>query len=119
MTAQQPRPGNPVRGSTTGRPIMAAMDLLGRRWALRIIWELRDGPLGARALRYRCEQMSSSVMYQRLTELSAAGLITRSEAGAYVLTDLGAAVGPALESLDSWARRWSTALAHSAREPEP
>jgi DNA-binding HxlR family transcriptional regulator len=116
VTARLPRPGGPVRGSTTGRPIMAALDLLGRRWTLRIIWELRDGPLGARALRHRCEQMSSSVLYERLSELSAAGLITRDEAGAYMLTDLGAAVCPALESLDSWARRWSRTLALSARE---
>ena len=53
---------------------MAAMDLLGRRWALRILWELRHGPLGARALRSRCDGMSSSVLYDRLRELTAAGL---------------------------------------------
>jgi DNA-binding HxlR family transcriptional regulator len=94
---------------------MAALDLLGRRWTLRIIWELRDGPLGARALRYRCEQMSSSVLYERLSDLSAAGLIARDQAGAYVLTDLGAAVCPALETLDSWARRWSRALTLRSR----
>ena len=83
---------------------MAAMDLLGRRWALRILWELRDEPLGARALRSRCDGMSSSVLYERLEELTDAGLLARDEAGAYLLTDLGAALGPALESLDSWAR---------------
>jgi DNA-binding HxlR family transcriptional regulator len=94
---------------------MAALDLLGRRWTLRIIWELRGGPLGARALRYRCEQMSSSVLYERLSELSAAGLITKDQVGDYVLTDLGGAVCPALETLDAWARRWSRALA--LREP--
>jgi len=37
-----PRPGRVVRGSATGRPLMAALDLLGRRWALRILWELTD-----------------------------------------------------------------------------
>lgn len=110
MGAQLPRPGAPVRGSTTGRPLMAAMDLLGRRWALRIVWELRDGPLGARALRSRCDRMSSSVLYERLAELTAAGLLARDEAGAYQLTELGAALAPALQSLDSWARRWSDAL---------
>jgi DNA-binding HxlR family transcriptional regulator len=66
-----PLPGKPVRGSTTGRPIMAAMDLLGRRWSLRLIWELRDGPVGARALLARCAGLSSSVLYQRLGELGA------------------------------------------------
>jgi len=110
MAARVPRPGEPVRGSTTGRPLMAAMDLLGRRWALRIVWELRAESLGARALQARCDQMSSSVLYERLEELTAAGLVARDEAGAYLLTDLGAALGPALESLDSWARRWSDAL---------
>jgi DNA-binding HxlR family transcriptional regulator len=89
---------------------MAAMDLLGRRWVLRILWELRDGPLGARALLSRCDQMSSSVLYQRLTELAAARLITRDEAGAYALTELGGALGPALGALDSWAQDWSAEL---------
>ena len=46
-----PRPGRRVRGSATGRPIMAALDLLGRRWALRVLWELRAGGLTFRALR--------------------------------------------------------------------
>jgi DNA-binding HxlR family transcriptional regulator len=109
MTARLPRPGKPVRGSATGRPLMAAMDLLGRRWALRILWELRDEPLGARVLRSRCDGMSSSVLYQRLEELTQAGLVARDGAGAYLLTDLGAALGPALGSLDAWARDWAAA----------
>jgi DNA-binding HxlR family transcriptional regulator len=110
MAARVPRPGGPVRGSTTGRPLMAALDLLGRRWALRILWELRAEPLGARALQARCDRMSSSVLYERLAELTAAGLLARDEAGAYLLTDLGAALAPALQSLDLWARRWAEVL---------
>ena len=119
MAARVPRPGAPVRGSATGRPLMAAMDLLGRRWALRILWELRDGPLGARALRSRCDRMSSSVLYARLEELTGAGLIARDEAGDYLLTDLGAALGPALESLDSWAGRWSRRIVRLRPAPRP
>jgi hypothetical protein len=30
-----PKIGSPVRGSTSGRPIMVALDVLGRRGALR------------------------------------------------------------------------------------
>jgi DNA-binding HxlR family transcriptional regulator len=86
---------------------MAAMDLLGRRWALRILWELRHEPLGARALRSRCDQMSSSVLYERLGELTEAGLVARDETGAYLLTGLGASLGSALEPLNAWAGRWS------------
>jgi DNA-binding HxlR family transcriptional regulator len=110
VAARTPLPGGRVRGSTTGRPLMAAMDLLGRRWALRILWELRAGALGARALRSRCDGMSSSVLYQRLEELTAAGLLAQEEAGAYQLTDVGAALAPALRALDSWAGRWSETL---------
>lgn len=102
-----PRPGAPVRGSRTGRPVMAALDLLGRRWALRILWELRDGAIGARALRERCDMMSSSVLYERLGELTATGLVTRTEDGSYALTDIGHALGEALGPLDAWARAWA------------
>jgi DNA-binding HxlR family transcriptional regulator len=102
-----PRPGQAVRGSTTGRPLMAALDLLGRRWTLRILWELRDGPLGARELRVRCDEMSSSVLYQRLGELTDAGLVQRDDAERYLLSTLGHQLGAAIEPLDAWATRWA------------
>jgi len=108
-----PRPGKPVRGSTTGRPIMAAMDLLGRRWSLRLIWELRDGPVGARALLARCPGLSSSVLYQRLGELTASALTAATDTG-YTLTPAGRALGTALGPLDEWAKDWAAALTDGA-----
>jgi DNA-binding HxlR family transcriptional regulator len=102
-----PRPGQPVRGSRTGRPLMAALDLLGRRWALRVLWELRDGPLGARDLRRRCDSMSSSVLYERLRELTTAGLIAQRE-DQYELTDQGRSLDTAISALDAWAGQWAT-----------
>lgn len=86
---------------------MAALDLLGRRWALRVLWELRDGPLGARALRERCDGMSPSVLYERLGELTETGLVAQLDDTRYTLTDIGQALGAALEPLDKWARRWA------------
>jgi DNA-binding HxlR family transcriptional regulator len=86
---------------------MAALDLLGRRWALRLLWELRSGPLGARALRERCDGMSSSVLYERLTELISAGLIAKDGSGDYELTPLGADLRAALEPLGQWSHRWA------------
>jgi len=50
--------------------------------------------------------MSSSVLYERLSELGTAGLITKDHGGEYELTDLGAELGAALEPLDHWSRRW-------------
>lgn len=105
MTA--PKPGAPVRGSRTGRPIMAALDLLGRRWALRVLWELRDGrPASFRELRERCDSMSTSVLNQRLRELRDAGLVETGEGG-YRLTRTGAQLHAALTPLDTWAKRWA------------
>ena len=75
--SRSPRPGARVRGSSTGRPIMAALDLFGRRWSLRLLWELRDGPIGARALVERCGGVSTSVLYERLRELADASLVTQ------------------------------------------
>lgn len=111
MTARPPvRPGHAVRGSTTGRPLMAAMDLFGRRWALRVMWELREGPVGARALLARCEGLSSSVLYERLRDLNDALLVAQGDNGEYELTKLGRELGDCLQPLDAWARRWSKAL---------
>ena len=108
------RPGSRVRGSTTGRPIMAALDLLGRRWCLRILWELGDEPLGFRALRERCDAMSTSVLRQRLIELLDAGLVEQDDEQRYRLTGLGADLGAALQPLLNWSRRWAKAAGRPA-----
>jgi DNA-binding HxlR family transcriptional regulator len=101
-----PKPGRPVRGSTTGRPIMALLDLLGRRWVLRILWELRDAPLGFRALQSRCDGMSPSVLSQRLSELREAEIITQVDSGDYCLSAEGRALLVVLQPLNEWAARW-------------
>jgi DNA-binding HxlR family transcriptional regulator len=106
-TRSRPRPGQPVRGSKTGRPVMAALDLLGRRWALRLLWELAREPRGFRALQADCGDLSSSVMRERLLELVAARLVEQDDAGRYALTDLGAELGHALAPLGDWAQRWA------------
>jgi DNA-binding HxlR family transcriptional regulator len=95
-----------VRGSITGRPVMAAMDLLGRRWALRILWELRGGPVGARNILEQCAGLSSSVLYERLRDLGDAGLIAKREDG-YALTAVGERLEVALAPLDGWAQSWA------------
>jgi DNA-binding HxlR family transcriptional regulator len=92
---------------------MAALDLLGRRWSLRVLWELREGPVGARELRGRCDGMSSSVLYSRLHDLRATGLVAQDEEGAYLLTGMGRQLGTALEPLQEWASRWAADLARA------
>ena len=100
-----PRSGARVRGSRSGRPIMAALDLLGRRWALRILWELRDGALSFRALRSACGDVSPAVLNTRLAELRDAGVVESTPEG-YAATDAGRELGRALDPLSRWAERW-------------
>ena len=100
-----PKIGNPVRGSTTGRPIMVALDLLGRRMALRVLWELRAAPLTFRALQEAC-QTNPSVLNKRLGELRDAGLIDHAEGG-YRLTAQGRKLHAALRPLSAWAAQWA------------
>jgi DNA-binding HxlR family transcriptional regulator len=99
--------GSPaVRGSKTGRPIMVLLDLLGRRWSLRILWELREGALTSRALRAACGDASPTVMQQRLTELREAGFIELRQEGGYALTGLGKELLQTFLPLHQFADRW-------------
>ncbi len=104
---KSPRPGRRVRGSQTGRPIMALLDLLGRRWSLRVIWELREGGLSFRALQQRCDGVSPTVLNTRLAELREAGVLAQREGDGYRLTHEGAGLLAALAPLDAWAKGWA------------
>jgi DNA-binding HxlR family transcriptional regulator len=105
-----PKPGMPVRGSRTGRPIMALLDLLGRRWVLRIIWELRETPLTFRELRDQCDDMSPTVLNQRLHELRETDIIEQAELGGYTLSQSGKALLKAMKPLLRWSEDWQNSL---------
>jgi DNA-binding HxlR family transcriptional regulator len=99
-----------VRGSRTGRPIMALLDLLGRRWTLRILWELRGEPLTSRALRSACDEASPTVLQARLTDLREAGFVELAEGGGYGLTPLGRDLSETVLPLHRFAERWKGQL---------
>jgi len=103
-----PRPGRRVRGSATGRPIMALLDLLGRRMALRILWELRDRRLTFRALQ-EAAATNPSVLNARLGELREARLLEHSGDG-YGLTAQGKELLETFLPLHTWAERWAETL---------
>ena len=99
MTA--PRAGRPVRGSRSGRPIMAVLDLLGRRGTLRILWELREATLNFRALQ-AAAQTNPSLLNTRLKEMREVGWVEHDEGG-YRLSDGGRGLLAALMPLYAWA----------------
>jgi DNA-binding HxlR family transcriptional regulator len=85
---------------------MALLDLLGRRWALRVLWELRDGSTPTfRQLQQRCGGVSSSVLADRLRELGEADLVRHAGEG-YLLTEQGRTLHERLALLDDWASGW-------------
>ena len=56
--------------------------------------------------------MSSSVMYERLSELTAARLVIKDPDGRYALSDSGRSLGAAIASLERWAGEWAADQQH-------
>jgi DNA-binding HxlR family transcriptional regulator len=93
--------------AASSRPIMRLLDLLGRRWTLRIVWELRNGALTSRSLREACGDVSPTVLQTRLDELRANGLVEHEKAQGYRLTPLGQELGVQVLPLYVFAERWA------------
>jgi len=101
------KPGQPVGSSRTGRPIIVLLELLGRRWALRILWELRqNGASSFRALQGHCGGISPTVLNNRLFELRGAGIVELREGEGYAITAEGIELCEIVSQLSSWARGW-------------
>ena len=94
---------------------MVALDLLGRRTALRVLWELRGEPLTFRALQDACET-NARLLNTRLTELREVDLVEHAEGG-YRLTGEGRRLAKALKPLSAWADQWGHGRVPAEREP--
>ena len=89
---------------TSTRPVEDALDLLGRRWALRLVWELRRSALSFSELRRRLG-VSPSVLSARLGELADADVIERDAGGRYRLSGRGRELARVLYELNRWAEQ--------------
>ena len=102
-----------------------AFELLGKRWTGLMLGTLSGGPVGFRALARAVEGISDSVLSDRLTELTRAGLVRRTvDEGppvsvAYELTDAGRGLLPALEQISRWADEFLPSATRSAAPHEP
>jgi DNA-binding HxlR family transcriptional regulator len=83
-------------------PLLDLFDVLGRRWALRVVWELCDTPATFRVLLDRAAPISSSVLTDRLRELRRAGVVDHQRATGYCLTDLGKGVADRIIDMYWW-----------------
>jgi DNA-binding HxlR family transcriptional regulator len=86
------------------RAVESVLDLLGRRWALRLVWELRRSTLSFSELRERTG-ISPSVLSARVHELLAAGVLERDGARRYRLSGRGRELARILYELNRWAEQ--------------
>jgi len=89
---------------------MALLDFLGRRWVLRILWELREEPLGFRELQARCDNLSPTILSRRLNELRSTAIVTQGEDSEYALTRAGRKLCKVILPLHFWAQDWAGGL---------
>jgi DNA-binding HxlR family transcriptional regulator len=86
-----------------------AFRFLGKRWNAVVLGRLSAGPAGFRELSRAIDGISDSVLSDRLSDLTAGGLIERTvDEGppvtvTYALTPRGRALMPALEQIAQWA----------------
>ncbi|GAA0377413.1 transcriptional regulator [Acrocarpospora corrugata] len=96
-----------IRGDAA---LTRAFTLLGKRWSGIVLGSLRAGPAGFRELSRAIVGLSDSVLSDRLSELTEAGLITRTvDEGppvtvSYALTASGQALMPAMDQISRWAQ---------------
>jgi DNA-binding HxlR family transcriptional regulator len=88
-------------------PLQTLIDLLARRHALSLVWELRGPSQPFRSMARRLG-VGEDRLSQRLRELREAGLVEVDEAGDYRLTSEGRRLLDPLTRLSAFAADWTT-----------
>lgn len=88
---------------------MQLLELLGHRWAMRVLWELRDGKLSFRSLQEACGGVSPAVLNERLKELRDARLVELVDGEGFGLSALGRELLEKFSPMVGWAERWARA----------
>jgi len=94
----------------TERPVEEALDLLGRRWTLRLVWELRRDAVSFSELRERTG-ISPSVLSARMSELEGANVVEHAAGRRYRLSGRGRELTRLLYELNRWAEQQKTGRA--------
>ena len=103
------QPLSPDQCVPRAESLARAFHFLGKRWTALVLGRLSEGPAGFRELSRAVGGVSDSVLSDRLSDLAAGGLVTRTvDAGpplsvTYASTDSGRALMPALEQIALWA----------------
>ncbi|PSL01862.1 HxlR family transcriptional regulator [Haloactinopolyspora alba] len=94
-----------------GCPVAHALDMIGERWALLVVRELRLGGRRFSDLQEALPGAGPTVLSQRLRDLESVGVLRRrtlpspANARIYELTDWGAELEPVFRALARWGAR--------------
>lgn len=88
---------------------MALFDLLGRTWAMGVLWQMQDGPHTFRELQEKCESISPSILNSRIKDLREADIAERTLDG-YRLTKRGSDLIKIIRPFGEWSRKWAKEL---------
>lgn len=92
-------------------PVAQAAEILAERWTPLVVRELLAGSRRFNEIHRGVPLMSPSLLAQRLRTLEDAGLVLRRAAGdgasEYKVTEAGVELGPVIECLGSWGKRWA------------
>jgi DNA-binding HxlR family transcriptional regulator len=92
------------------------LDLLESRYAIRVLWALKDGHAQTfRLLQDSVGGITPNTLNTRIKELREAGLVTHGGEG-YVITPTGADLLKRISDLQAFAARW---VASQARKIKP
>lgn len=88
---------------------MVLLDILGQKWTLRILWELSAGCVSFRQLRGMCDDVSPTLLNNRLKQLRDLRFVALEDCG-YRLTGQGEDLVEHFARLDRWAQDWARTI---------
>lgn len=100
------------RGTRYNNPVELALDVIGGKWKMPILWRVKDRAWRYSELRKSLGAVTHKMLTQHLRELEADGLITRTVFAVvpphveYAITDLGRSAIPAISELRDWGTRY-------------
>ena len=97
-----------MSNNTSSRPIMQLIDILGKKWVLRILWELKPGPCTFRQLQSRCDDLSPTTINARIKDLCVARFVVKTADVGYALTEQGEELIELFLPLNNFATRWTS-----------
>jgi DNA-binding HxlR family transcriptional regulator len=106
-----------MTSTSSPRPIVQLIDILGKKWVLRILWELNEGSCTFRTLQSRCGDISPTIINTRIKDLCSAQLVNKSPESGYTLTQQGYELIELFYPINDFANRWVTSLAIDNKLP--